>query len=79
MQPDKRNIWNYRGCVIVPIDCQPQPYGKVAEYEEFGDGRVRRRYWRVEFPDGTWIKCGTKEDCREYIDLPRNDHRGLTE
>lgn len=66
---DKRLNWEYDGCKIVPINCQPA-WGKCGEPIHFG-GAYRNLYWRIEFPDESWVHCGTKADCRSYIDSVR--------
>ena len=72
MKPDKRKIWEYKNCKIIPIDCQPPIWGKCGEPIDFGRGIVRNRYWRIYFPDESWIHVGTKQDAREYIDTLRS-------
>lgn len=67
---DKRLNWEYDGCQIVPINCQHPTWGKAAEPIDFGD-KVRNLYWRIDFPDGSWVHSGTKADCRSYIDTCR--------
>lgn len=67
MKVDIRRTWCYRWCQIVPIDCQHPTWGKSGEPIEFGDGKCRNRYWRIDFPDGQWVWCSTKRECRGYI------------
>lgn len=68
MKADIRRIWQYKGCKIIPVDCQHPTWGKSATPQDFGDGIYRNRYWRIEFPDKSWIHSATKTTCREYID-----------
>ncbi len=64
---DKRLIWHYKGCTIVPVACHRYAnWGKEAEAIDFGYG-PRSRYWRIDFLDKTCVHCGTKEECRKYI------------
>lgn len=64
---DNRAIWEYDDCQIVPINCQHPTWGKCAEPIDFGD-KIRNLYWRIDFPDRSWIHAGTKADCRSWID-----------
>ena len=66
--------WKYKGCNIIPVTGEkPKYFGLIGGVS----GRVmyRSKYWRVNFSDDTWCYCGTKEDCRKFIDMPRNDMR----
>ncbi len=67
---DKRLNWEYDGCEIVPINCFHPTRGKVAEPIFFGK-IVRSQYWRIDFPDESWIHVDTKAECRKYIDTCR--------
>lgn len=69
---DGRQSWKYRGCRIAPETGKSRYFGLVQGVH----GRImyRTRYWRVNFPDGTWTFCGTKVDARDYINQPRNDY-----
>jgi len=65
---DNRINWKYKGCEIIPVACyRDANWGKEAEPIDFGFG-MRSRYWRIEFPDKTWVHSATKSDCRKYID-----------
>lgn len=35
---------------------------------DFGDGVCRNRYWRIEFPDESWVWTATKRAAKWYID-----------
>jgi hypothetical protein len=68
-----RKEWGYRGCDIIPLVGKPKYFGKVLG--KYGRVMYRSLYWRVNFTDGTWTYCGTKEDCIDCINQPRNDMR----
>lgn len=59
---DKRYPWFYKGCKIIPVTCSKHK----GEWIDFGYG-FRSRYWRIDFPDKTWVHVATKEECRKYI------------
>ncbi len=69
MSEDKRLNWEYRECKINPVHCYCS-WGQCATPIDFGNA-YRTRYWLINFPDDTWIHCGTKAECREYIDSDR--------
>ena len=72
---DKRLNWLYEGCEIVPVACHRYSnWGKEAEPTDFGFG-MRSRYWRINFPDKTWIHVANKMECRNYIDKCIAKHR----
>ena len=65
---DNRLVWEYKGCKVSPVACyRDTNWGKEAEPIDFGRG-MRSRYWRIDFPNDTWIHAATKSDCRDYID-----------
>lgn len=64
MKADIRRVWTYRGCKVVPVDCQISH----CEPKAFGDGILRNRYWRIEFPDGSWVATATKQTACDYVD-----------
>ena len=76
---DGRLAWEYRGCKITPVIGEPKYFGSANFQPNMRNVQYRKRYWEVCFPDGSWIFCATKDDCRAYIDDPRNDWRGVTE
>lgn len=59
-----KNRWTYRGCLI-GIETLPDP---ILIGCNRGVNRYLKSFWRIVFPDGTWIRCGTKQQCRSYID-----------
>lgn len=65
---DGRQPWKYHGCQIEPVMGEHRYFGLVLGIH--GRSQYRTRYWRVNFPDGTWTYCGTKVDVRNYIDSP---------
>lgn len=74
MKADIRRIWLYMDCQVVPVDCQHPTWGKCGEPKSFGDGICRNRYWRIEFPDGSWVHTATKKSARDYIDNRLKTH-----
>jgi len=73
MTTDKRLNWEYKGCKIVPIAChRDSDWGKEIEPINFGF-RTLSRYWRIDFPDETWVHVDTKPECRNYIDTMFDD------
>ena len=76
MTTDKRLNWEYKGCKIVPISCCRDSNWKKTGWcpIDFGFG-LRSRYWRINFPDETWIHAATKSECREYIDKTIGKHQ----
>lgn len=58
------NRWTYRGCLIG----QETMEGPILVGCNGGVNRYRRRVWRIVFPDRSWIRCGTKQQCIHYID-----------
>ena len=76
LKPDRRKNWKYKECKIVPrgmYDYGPH-WGKMDEPKEFGDGLVRTRWWRIDFPDKSWIQVATKPAARDYIDKRKKAH-----
>lgn len=67
MKADKRNQWTYKGCEIVPVDCQHPTWGKCGEPVYFTTA-FRNRFWRVEFRNKTWTHVEFKSDARRCID-----------
>ena len=66
---DNRKPWTYRGCRVVPCTGEPRYFG-VPKWKE-GSTQYRTRWWKVRFLDGprySWSLCGTKAECRTYID-----------
>lgn len=75
MITDKRLNWEYKKCKIVPVACyRDSNWGKEAEPIDFGFG-MRHRYWRINFPDETWIHVETKKECRKYVDKCIDKHQ----
>ena len=58
--------WTYESCTIEPECGEPRYFGSPKWYE--GCTQYRTRWWRIWFPDKTWVLSGTKESCRAYID-----------
>jgi hypothetical protein len=75
---DKRYLWSYKGCEIIPVACHRYAnWGKEAKEIDFGHGS-KSRYWRIEFPDKSWVHAETKEECRKYIrKMEENSWHGL--
>lgn len=72
MKTDTRKTWEYNGCKITPVDCQHPTWGKCGTPILFKSGKYRNRYWRVNFPDGTFEYVESKSDARilcEYFGL----------
>lgn len=70
MKTDRRLPWEYQECKVVPVCTHSLPnWGKVTEPIDFGDGVVRNFWWRVDFPDGTWIHCKNKAAVRRHVDV----------
>jgi len=65
--------WTYKGCTVLPIQANREwtshPYPT-----DFGFG-IRYRYWKIIFPDGSWIFIRNKKECREYIDKVVDKHQ----
>lgn len=59
------NPFKYRGCDIVP-ETLPQ---SILVGCNNSVNRYLKRVWRILFPDGTWIRTGTKKTARQYINL----------
>ena len=74
MKADTRKIWTYKGCKIIPVDCQHPMWGKCAEPIRFRLA-YRNRYWRIEFPDQSWVTVEFKADARDYIDNNIDKHK----
>lgn len=74
MKADIRLKWQYRGCTIIPVDCQHPRWGKCGTPRDFGDEVSRNRYWRIEFPDESWVLAATKQECRDYVDRNEGKH-----
>lgn len=73
MAADIRLIWKYKDCTIVPIACNGSKEAEEIEID-FGFG-PRSRYWRIDFPDETYIHAPTKAECRTYIDRVIEHHQ----
>lgn len=58
-----RKTFVYRGCVISPIRVEKP----ILAGCNGGVNRYFTRLWLVTFPDGTWIRVGTKDRVRAYI------------
>jgi len=67
MKADIRRNWEYRGCKVNRVDCQHPTWGKCCEPIRFRIA-YRNRYWRINFPDKTWVHVEFKADARSYID-----------
>lgn len=67
MKADKRKIWTYSECRIIPISCQDPVWGKSSEPIDFGDGVSRNRFWRIGFPNGSYQNQPTKKAVRKEI------------
>jgi hypothetical protein len=74
----RRKPWKYNGCRIAPQSGRPTYFGSPR-------GAYLRFWWRIDFPDGTWIRAATKQAAKQYIDsyapslfrrgyLAANDH-----
>lgn len=70
---DDRRVWTYRGCRVEPIIAKSRYFGHPRFVPDSRCVQYRTKFWRVNFPDQTWTFCGTKDECRDYIDNPRND------
>lgn len=53
--------FDWRGCEVVPIDNPANPI-------DFGYGPVSS-YWRINFPDQSWIHVPNRESAIVYIDV----------
>lgn len=62
-----RSPFTYRGCTVYPCDYYPQ-WKETNDPIDFGDGKYRTQFWRVEFPDDTWVKARDKRAAQDYID-----------
>ena len=58
MQVFTRKTWWYKGCKIVPINEGFPRRFRLA---------YRKVYWRIDFPNQTWIHVEFKQDARDYI------------
>ena len=67
-KPDKRKVWQYRGCTIQPQKGSPKYFGCANFVPDSGCTQYRTLWWKIDFPDNTWVLCGTKNDCRAYVD-----------
>jgi hypothetical protein len=54
----------YRGCRIKP-ETLPQPILVAVR----GVNQYRRKVYRVAFPDGSWVRCGSVRDSIRYVNL----------
>lgn len=71
MKLDKRKPWTHKGCQIEPVELflKGWQFANNPGYVDFGDNRgCQSRYWKVNYPDKTWVCCGTRTDCIENID-----------
>lgn len=76
---DSRKAWTFKGCSIQPesvgsADPKPTCCGPIY----FGVNHrqpYQRRWWKVTFPDGTWIRCANKARCVGYIERNLADHQ----
>jgi hypothetical protein len=73
MKPDRRKNWTYKGCKIVPVHCYCN-WGQCGTPKDFGDGIYRTRYWRIDFPDKSWVHVATKQAVRDYVDVRKTAH-----
>lgn len=74
MNADRRLSWEYRGCKVIPVNCQHPnlclyclSWGCCAEPIRFRLA-YRNRYWRIIFPNKTWVYVEFKADAVDYID-----------
>jgi len=76
---DKRLIWKYGNCKVIPINCQHPTLGKCGNPRYFGL-RLLNQYWRIEFPNNSWAYADTKKSAQKLIELrmgrsERGSHR----
>lgn len=62
-----RKEWSYKGCHIEPIKGEARYFGSKHFVPDSRSTQYRTAYWRINFPDSTWIFGGTKEECRDCI------------
>ena len=62
--------WTYKGCLIDRETLGSPPvsvtHGSVNSHN--------LQFWKITLPDGAWLRCGTKADCRRYINENINVH-----
>jgi hypothetical protein len=56
--------WTYKGCSIRPETIP----GGILIGMNGQKNQYRTIVWRIEFPDNTWVRVGTKAIARGYID-----------
>jgi hypothetical protein len=66
----ERKPFEYRGCIATP-ERLPR---EILVGCNNSVNRYLRVVWRVTFPDETWIRCGTKDQVRSYVNLAGPSH-----
>jgi hypothetical protein len=69
----KRNAFTYRGCVATP---EQLPREILVGCNQ-SVNRYLRLVWRITFPDQTWVRVGTKDMVRRYVEWKGHQH-GVT-
>lgn len=72
---DKRKKWEYRGCLIEPQTGPSRYFGHPNYTPGCRLSLYRTKWWRITFPDNTWVLSSTKEQVITYINHPVNRHR----
>ena len=75
MKTDTRKTWEYKECKVTPINRQHETWGKSGPFLQFPSGRYLSRYWRVEYPNGSFEYAESKSAARKRIDSRSADER----
>lgn len=62
-----RKPWTFGACIIIPQTGSPRYFGCANFVPDSRCTQYQTVWWKVSFPDNTWVFCGTKLECKKAI------------